>query len=183
VESEPVSPLRLVWSAPDTQHPIHLRIYSLNRQIYYRMDTVRPAGTNAYAWPMDVAKNSGLALKDLGFIAWIDDTSESATGLLYLPLTLGMSEAAKESLRVVVISTERLSELYLTLARRDPRSQAATYIENEKPLKLGYYPAEVPIQIPITNLGGGGSYAIQLGATFGQGESVALNENFYVASR
>ena len=49
---------------------VHLRASSLRHRLYYRMDTIRPAGSSSYLWPADLLSAFRLKRDELGVVAW-----------------------------------------------------------------------------------------------------------------
>lgn len=178
-ELKPGQTLRLAWTTPNDREPIHLRGYSLRREIYYRMDSVRPGGSATYSWPTEVLRSVGLSLRDLGIICWIQEKVGDEVRRVYLPLRVGDEMPSDDNFQATIISDERLGEAYLTLAKVGPEGRPDLYLENETPLKRGYYPASVGIGIPIPRLPQRGFYVMELGATFGDGGSLATSAFLY----
>jgi hypothetical protein len=174
--------VQLAWHAGDSHSPIHLRIYSLNPRVYYRMDALRPAGTQSYSWSPDVARSVGLSLQELGFISWIEG-ADAQSQPVYLPLTVGNGDPSAQSVRVLAISQQRLTEVYVTVASLLSDGQPNQYIDKERPLQRGFYPPERPITVVLSELSGEGLYVMELGATFGSNDSAATSVLFYSAGR
>ena len=64
---------------------VSLQGQSVKLREFYRMDTQRPAGSEAYDWPMTVLRDRGLRPSDIGVKAFTVVGGKA----LYLPLRLG----------------------------------------------------------------------------------------------
>ena len=68
-------PIRLGWSAPPAS-AVALRAVSLRPDMYYRMDSSRPAGSASFDWPSDVVTRLKLKSDELGLVHAIASATE-----------------------------------------------------------------------------------------------------------
>jgi hypothetical protein len=174
--------LYLSWTAPGNE-AVHLRVYSLKPHFYYRMDSSPPAGSRGYVWPTNILTALKIRRDDLGVVASAE-TSLSACGPkheIYLPLRIGASAAggSKQNLQVALLSDVELSEVYVTVSMLGPDGRPARVLRRNKPLGYGDYPAEVGINVPLTEVKARGIYLVETAATLQPGGSSNLRFCMY----
>ena len=173
--------LHVEWSGI-TGAAVRLRALSLRPRVYYRMDSERPSGTAAFDWPAAIIGTLNLGSQHLGFVGLTSQTIGGRTEEVYVPVRVGKRTAAGS--RPYVLSVRpaaELSEVFLTLSEVDNSGREIRSIRKDAPLKLGYYPAETVIAVPLPALDHAGLYRLQLGATLSRGGSATRTLLFYHA--
>jgi hypothetical protein len=157
--------LNIKWPAvaADT---VHLRANILQRKLYYRMDTVRPAGDGSYHWPTDLLKALDIQRHDIGLVGWTEREFGADIRRVYIPIRVRPQGEPwqRGTHELVVIPGREIEELYLSIAQLDVHGSLVTSILDGEPLRYGYYPAERPVVIPIRGLEDAGLWAIEIGA-------------------
>ena len=122
-----ISRLRLQW--PPVGTPVHIRAYAARPRFYYRMDTVKPAGTVSWDWPSPFFSKFSLTRADLGITATTIMRVGAADREVRVPLQVrdpAASIAAPSSrYRIVILPSADLIEVYLTIGPRRPRRAGA----------------------------------------------------------
>lgn len=165
---EPAAPAAEVCGSPatGTSGEVRLRAQSLQPRVYYRMDTVRPSGEAAYAWPKDTLGALEIPRPGLGVLGWTTRVVGGMPRPVYLPLRVrqgsaSSTEPATEH-RVLVIPGRELEEVYVTLARLGAAGEPDEWLRRGEPLGYGYYPAERPIRIVLSLGGLPGCYRLEV---------------------
>ncbi len=171
--------LTVVWDAPEGAGPVRLRAQGLRRRLYYRMDTVRPAGDSSFDWPTDLLAELRIPRQDLGVVALAMTPVSGAEREVYLPLRIaqGSPPARSGSYRLAILPGTELGEVYVTLARVTEPSR--TRLKDGEPLGYGYYPANRPFEITVTGLDAKGFYQLTIGATLKGGGATTTDAWFY----
>jgi hypothetical protein len=164
--------LLMEWTAPGNAG-IHLRAYTLKHRLYYRMDSLRPAGSNSYIWQPSLLSTLKLTKKDLGIVAWTSHPVGKQQRDVYLPLQIKQRAKVSKSqgYQLVLLPGVELSEVFLSLAPVKSDGEPGTFIKNAQKLGYGYYPAERGIPISITELKTPGIYHLKIGAELRAGGS------------
>jgi hypothetical protein len=156
-------PLMVEWDAPDAG-AVRLRAEALRHRLYFRMDTVRPTGARSYSWKSDLLAAIGITRPELGIVgsARLPGGGERE---IYLPLRIGQKAkpARTGTYNLAVVPGVEAKELYLTLAPENGKGRGP--LKNGEPLGYGYYPADRPVEIPISGLPEPGLYRVEVGAT------------------
>jgi hypothetical protein len=165
-------PLAIEWP-PGLDAPILLRAVSLRRNLYYRMDTRRPAASTRFDWPSDVLRDLELKMDEVGVVAWTESRMGESYQDVYVPIRVGSAGASpgESSYLLNVISGNELKEIYVRLATADVSGREQRVIIRDEPLKRGFYPAEraIPIRIAVATLKERGLYRLQLNAVLSNG--------------
>jgi hypothetical protein len=171
--------LALEWTAP-TNVTVQLRAHALKPRLYYRMDTVRPAGEKSFRWASDVLRALDIRKSDVGIIGWTDYAMDGTNRRVYLPLRVSQQTRPNRtfSYQLILVPCHELKEVFITLSKVGRDSQAGKLKEGE-PLRHSYFAAGRGIMIPITNLKGQGFYHLQIGANLREGGSTATEIWFY----
>lgn len=170
------------WTAPGGDS-LWLRARGIRRDLYYQMDAVRSSGEGSYRWewPKDILVPQRIGRGSLGVVGWTRRTLGDLERDVFVPLRL--TEQGEETgdgrYELVLFPGARLAEVYITLAAMDPNGQPRHFIRQDEPLQYGYYPAERPIRIPISDLHDPGIYYLGIGARLERGGSVALTHWIY----
>ena len=163
--------LDIRWTAP-AESPIQLRAYGLRRKLYYRMDTTQSSATGSYTWPTEVLAALNVGQPELGVVGWTRYRVGRVDRDVYLPLQIGPHRARSETYTLVLLPGVPLSEVYVSMAAVGVDGRPTSFIRNEEPLKYNYYPAERPVDIPISRPSAPGIYYLLIGATMQSGGSV-----------
>jgi len=165
-------PLHIQWRAP-ANAGVRLRSYSLRRKLYYRMDTARRAGDASYEWPTTLLRDLGLSRDDIGIIGWITQPVGDTPRDVFVPLQVSQRTLPSEEPRVeaVILPSAELNEVFLSVARLRPDGGIAAQVERDRPLHLGFYPADRGIRVALPSLTMPGMYLVEIGATLRMGGS------------
>lgn len=164
-------PIRLEWSAPPAS-AVALRAVSLRPDMYYRMDSSRPAGSTSFDWPSDVVTRLKLKSDELGLVAWTPSKLADRSEDVYIPLRVAgppLATDAPGEYVVVVVPGAPLRELFVSLSAVDESGKSLTELLSDAPLKHGPYPAEYPIPVRLPKLTTAGLYRLELNAVLKQG--------------
>jgi len=174
--------LVIEWTAP-LDRTVRLRAQGIKRDLYYRMDAVRPPASHSYRWPSDVLAAQHIARGDIGVVGWIRHSLAGVDRDVYLPLRISQhhSRAVAGAYDLVLFPTVALKEVYLTLASVGQNGLPNKTIKHGEPLGYGYYPAERPVKIRLANVGDAGIYYIEIGAELASGGSASLTHWIYYA--
>jgi hypothetical protein len=168
--------LLVEWEAPSGKL-VHLRAQSMRRRLYFRMDA-SPGGAS-FSWPPDLLAAINIPRAELGITGSCQGSVSGQEREILLPVRIGQKEKPKSSnaYRLVVIPGVELKEMFVTLAAADGKNPAT--LKNGEPLRYGYYPAERPVEIPVSGLPKPGIYHLQIGATLAAGGSSTADLWFY----
>ncbi len=172
--------LVMEWSAPGNAD-VHLRAGALRRKFYYRMDTIRPAGSTSYTWPPSLLATFDLGRNELGIVAWTSYPVGNTNRNVYVPLRIGQQAAAAQSssYQLTLMAGAELSEVYLSMAPVSSGGRPGPFIQRDQALGYGYYPAERSININIPKPKARGLYYLEIGATLRAGGSASTKVWFY----
>jgi hypothetical protein len=172
--------LSIEWDAPVTSGA-RLVAQSLRRRLYYRMDA-SPSG-RSFSWQPDLLAAIQIPKTDLGITGSYQGLVNGQVRDILLPLRISQTDQPKPSggYTLLVIPGVEFKELFVTLAAADAKNSAA--LKNGEPLRYGYYPAERPVEIPISGLPKPGIYHLQIGATLAGGGLTTADLWFYHSGR
>jgi hypothetical protein len=174
-----VERLSVNWLSP-AKTPVRLRAYGLREKLYYQMDTVIPSDKTAYLWPATVLNSLHLSKQDVGVVGFTNFPVGGQDRTVYLPLRISdKSQKTAPGYQIVVIPGEELKEVFLSLAKIEADGQPHTFSISDRPLHLGYYPAERGIFIDIPDPGQPGIYYVEIGATSKYGNPLSKQIWFY----
>jgi hypothetical protein len=186
--TEPTGPFRvaadervnLQWMAGPSKPAVHVRVVSLKSGVYYRMDAVGPEGSDHLEWPGDVVGRLNLTSADIALAAWAQQTIAGRAQNVYVPLVVGKSAGPgrKDQYVAKIVPGSEVSELYLTLAAVGADGRDEKFLKRDEALK-GFYPAERPISVPVSDLPAAGLYRLRLGAVLRGGGSTTTTFVFY----
>jgi hypothetical protein len=164
--------LTVEWSAR-APGSIKLRAYGLKPKVYYRMDSLRPKGSQSYRWPADVLTALEIGKDDIGIVAWTEQKIGTAVRDLYVPIRVGPPRLVPANVYdLVVVPGSEFSEIFVSLTALPSDGNPRKEIWNGKPLGYGYYPAGRSITIPLHPLPAPGMYLVELAATLRTGGSI-----------
>ena len=173
--------LIVTWEAPSAL-PAHLQGLGLRHNLYYRMDTTRPAGSTTFRWPTGILGNFDISRNDLGVLGWVSERDERK---VYLPLriTRDVTETPVDRYRFLLMPGQEFQEVYVSIATLDNIGNPASFLPeyDGKALDYGYYPARQPIEvdIPLAVLSREGMYYVEVVASFRGGGSTFTEFWFY----
>jgi hypothetical protein len=172
-------PVVIDWDTLRGFGTVRLRAQALRRRFYYRMDTVCSAGSKSFAWPSDLLSAFNISKPDIGIIGVTAGAVEGADRDIYLPLRIshGLKPVDAGSYRLVLLPGVELKEIFLTLTAIT--GDKPTVLKSGEAVGYGYYPAERPIEIPISGLRGRGLYHLEIGATLRSSGASAVELWFY----
>jgi hypothetical protein len=174
-------PLEVKWSAPQGK-AMHVRAHGIKRDLYYRMDAPRAAGSSSWQWPTDVLAAQGIERGDIGVLAWVDENVGGVEYELFVPLAVTRPGAIQASsgtgsYEMVVVPNVRLEEVYVSLARVDGAGVRPNgdYIKKQEPLGQRVYATQRPIKIQLSGFTEPGVYLVEITATRADGRSVTMD--------
>ncbi len=171
--------LVMEWSALGNAD-VHLRAGALRRKFYYRMDTIRPAGSTSYTWAPNLLATFDLGRNELGVVAWTSYPVGNTNRNVYVPLRIRQQAAAQSSsYQLTLVAGAELSEVYLSMAPVSSGGRPGPFIQRDQALGYGYYPAERSINIIIPKPEARGIYYLEIGATLRAGGSASTKVWFY----
>jgi hypothetical protein len=161
-------PLTVEWDAPENA-AVSLRAEALRHRLYFRMDAASPPGSKSYLWNSDLLAAIGIARPELGILGSAHFPGANAERQIYLPLRIGQKTKPPRTgaYKLVVVPGAEAKELYLTVALDD--GQKRKPLKEGEPLGYGYYPADRPVEIPISGLPAPGIYRVEVGVTLRNG--------------
>jgi hypothetical protein len=176
--------LTMEWRTP-SDAGIRLRAYTLKHQVYYRMDSLRPAGSVSYVWQPGLLYTLDLRKKDLGLVAWTSHPVGKTKRDVYLPLRIRQRTAVGkfQGYQLLLLPGVELSEVFLSLAPVKSDGNPGTFLKTAQKLGYGYYPAEQSIPVTITEPKTPGIYYLKIGAKFRAGGSTTTEIWFYHQSK
>lgn len=172
-------PVAMEWDTAGNAADVRLRAQALRRRLYYRMDAVRPGGVRSFTWPSDLLAALSISKPDIGIAAVTRGVVAGGERDIYLPLRIsqGARPARAGSYRLVLVPGVEIKELFLTLTVMT--GSKATLLKDGESVGYGYYPAEQPIEIPVSGLRVRGFYHLEIGATLKNGGVSATDLWFY----
>jgi hypothetical protein len=177
-------PLEVEWSSPESRS-IALRAYSIRPNLYYRMETVRPASTTSYTWPTDVIRALDITNADIGVVGTTTVVLGGAERTIVVPLRISQRKPAARSTRyrVTVWPSQELKDVFVTVALLGSDGKPKTYVQRDENIAYGFYPAERGIEIPLKALTARGTYLVRIGATLASGGSATEQFTLYHAGQ
>jgi len=181
VDPDSGQPLVIEWPAPPGTRDVQLRALSMQRRLFYRMDTSIRAGSTLYRWPTEVLAAVKLKRADIGFLGWTRLALGGAEQDVLLPLAAsrGKPGAATGPYTFVIRPGAELGELFLTVTRLAADGSSLGALQPTRELGYGYYPAENAIEVTIDAPVERGVYAVHLGARLRGGGASTLQFLFH----
>lgn len=179
-----VDSLEVQWALPTPGAALELRAETIRRGRYYRMESARPVGANAYRWPTTILSAEKIPRRDLGIIGRI--RPEAGRGdPIYVPLRVYRRQTLPRcgSYDLVFWPGERLSEVFLSVTPLDQYS-AGKPVMDAVPLAQGFYPAESPIRVSLKqgDLGPAGLYRLRVAARLASGGTSTRDYTVFFSS-
>ena len=183
IDLESGRPLLLEWPGPPGGRDVQLRAQSMQRQLFYRMDTsVRAAGGTRYRWPTEGLVAVRLARADLGLVGFTRMTIGGAEQEVLLPLSASQSSATRptpSAYTLLLRPAVGLNDLFVSVTPLGPDGRAVQGVAPGRELGYGLYPADAVIEVPIVPPRERGLYAVQIGARLRSGGSTTLQFVFH----
>jgi hypothetical protein len=162
---------------------LRVRAQGIKRDLYYRMDAVRPSETQVYRWHSDVLAAQHVTRADIGVLGWTRESLGGADRDVFIPLRIRQHHprAATVAYDLVLFPTVALKEVYVSLAAVGADGVPNRFIKQGAPLGYGYYPAERPVNVRLRDPGDTGIYYVEIGADLAAGGSATLRHWVYHA--
>lgn len=178
LDPKTIKTVALNWGG-DRLTPIHLRAVDLREKLYYRMDTLRPAGAASYQWPMDILAALRLRKQDLGVLAWISQKIQGEIRSIYLPVSVGRQDLGQSRYELILLPSRPLKSVFLTIAPLRANGSTGTPLVNGHTVRSGYWPAGEPLRIALPPLSQTGLHYLEIGAPLATGGSAAMEMWFH----
>jgi hypothetical protein len=179
------NPLLVEWNKTPANNISRLRVQSVKRRLYYRMDTYLPIGITSFNWANNLLSSLNILKVDIGVVCLTKYAFGKQTEDIYLPVRirqLGKSIRSK-SITLLLMPGVELTEVYSSLAPAAANGNPGKFIIDGKKLGYGYYPADRGIEIPITGLTKEGLYYQEISATLKSGGSSSIKFWFYYSNK
>jgi len=166
--------LLVSWSTTGKQ-PVRLRAQGIRRDLYYRMDALRPASSTPFHWPSDLLLVRHIARERIGVMGWTRMSVAGSEELVYLPLRVSQRASAPTGgpTQLTIYPTVQLTEVYLSIASGGADGHALKPLR-QTPLGYGYYPADQPVTMTLDELTTPGLYYLEISATLAGGGQTVL---------
>ena len=176
-------PLVVEWSSFGSEAML-LRGRSLEPKIYYRMDSVRPAGGTGYRWPLEILASLEIHKRRLGAVGSIQRQVGDRVRSVLVPLRIAQGEQAPAPgpYKLLVRPGVELEEVYVTLAALNADGEVRDYLMDEKALEFGFYPAERVFDVPLPDDLQLGIYRLLITASLADSGGTATAEAHLIVS-
>jgi hypothetical protein len=173
-------PLRVEWPQVGEQE-IQLRARGLRWKLYYRMDTVRQGQEPSFTWPTSLLAALNIPQHDVGIMGWTRYTMGNTERQLYLPLRITQTggKPGKNIYHLVLFPGVELQEVFVSLATVNEDGQPASFLQDGKPLRSGFYPAQRRIDVSLAGFPRPGFYYVEIGATLQRGGATSVEFVMY----
>jgi hypothetical protein len=167
--------LILDWSSPGDRG-LRLKAQGIVRDLYYRMDAIRPAGSHSYHWPSDVLSAQRVTADRIGILGWTRYPVGGTDQDVYVPLRITQHAPAPpfNAVDLVLFPTVELKEVYLTIAAVGDDGRPLRALAQGDSLGYGYYPAERPVRVKLRQLRDPGLYYVEIAAALASGGSFTV---------
>jgi hypothetical protein len=169
------------WQQVPGHGGVRLRAQGLRRRLFYRMDAVRPSSSTSFTWPAEILTALEISRKDIGIVGSARLPVGQIERDVYVPLQIRQQRdpLRSGSYRLVLLPGVELTELFISLATVGADGRHHTALKDEEALGYGYYPAERPIEVAISNLKTPGIYHLEIGARLRAGGAFTVELWFY----
>jgi hypothetical protein len=176
--------LQVEWPALGDAN-IRLRAQAFRHRLYYRMDSLRPAGNTTYTWSPNLLAAFNLKKGELGVVARTHFKVGATERDVYLPPRIKQQSKTSEggNYQLVLLPGTEMTEVYLNLAAVKPDGSLGTFLKKDQALGYGYYPAERKITIILPELKTTGIYYLGISAALSGGGSHEEKLWFYHRGR
>lgn len=169
--------LSFAWSAAGDSE-LRIRVRGIDRDLYYGMDTRRPAGTHTYAWPTNILARLRVTRSRIGALGWTRRSIGGTWRDVYVPLRITQAgdEAPNAGYELALFPGTKLKEVYVTLGPANVAGQAepGELIKDHEPQNQVFYPPERPIRIRLPPLMPAGLYYLEISASLPDNTPVAV---------
>ncbi len=175
-------PILIEWNKIPGASDMHLRAQGLKRKLYYRMDSDQPNSRTSFSWPTNLLASLGIVKNDIGILAFTPLMIGDAKKNVFIPLNINKDKKTnnnKNEYSLLLMPGIEMKEIYVSIAPVAADGKLQKFIKDGEPLNYGYYPAERPINIPVSGLKTSGIYYLEIGASFRNGGSSTLPFYFY----
>ncbi len=175
--------IMIEWNKSPGENVVRLRAQGLKRRLYYRMDTIRPAGNTSFAWSTAILTALKLQQKDIGAVGFTNYSVGNTDRDVYIPLRIKQkgNPAQNGNYKLVLLPGVELKEVFLSVAPVGIDGRLKTFIKDSDALGYGFYPADRGIEVSISGLKEPGIYYVGIGAILGSAGSYSLELWFYHA--
>jgi hypothetical protein len=179
-ELAPGDSLLVDWPAPWGRE-VRLRAEGVSPRLHYRMDTVRPSGSQSFTWPADVLAAQDIERGDIGVLGWVSYSVGGRDREVLLPLRIRPKDASGDcrSYTLTVWNGPRLREIIVTVAPVEDDGRTGPPVWDSRPLGWRYYPAESPVAIPLPDLETPGVYYVNIAAERRDGGTIPVEAWIY----
>jgi hypothetical protein len=166
-----------------TNRDVRLRVQSVQRKLYYQMDTVRPSPLTNYNWPVEILVALNIQRESIGVLGWTTFSFGKIERQVYLPLRITQQGGKTRlgSYNVLIVPGRELQEIFVSYASVQEDGSPGFFFLDSVPLHYGYYPPERSVSIPISPPNKPGLYYIEIGANLVNGEIASKEFWFYHA--
>jgi hypothetical protein len=163
--------LIIEWTSPPGQKQVWIRAQSLNPDLPFQMDTIRPPGNVTYHWPTDILSSLRIFRDALGVIAFTRYPVVGKDRDIVIPIQIKQksTSAGSSAFRVVMVCGREITEVLVSLAPIETSGVLGNFIFKKKPLGYNFYPAEEPIEFLLPLLQHPGLYFLAIRATLKSG--------------
>ena len=155
--------ISVTWTGAGDKE-VHIRAASLRKDVHFRMDTARTG--HQYIWPTSFLWSLPLQPPDVGIVAWTNATVGKSAEPVLVPVAIGATSQLTQPYTAGVRLASEFLDLKLTLGRIDPASgNELARVVTDSDLKLGYYPPDGTIDVPLPVLLTPGTYQLKVAGT------------------
>lgn len=161
----PSDSLLVDWPAPGGPE-VSLRAEGISPGLHYRMDAMRPVGSESFAWPADILVARDIGREDIGVLGWFTRRIGERERTVLVPLRVRPKDERPGcgSYTLTLWTGPRLEEVFVTLAPLEADGRPGEAVWDARPLGWRYYPAESAIAIPLPDLMESGFYYVKVAA-------------------
>jgi len=173
--------LTLEWPRTvEFDNEVHLRVRTLTKNRYYRMDTNLPSPETTYEWPAEVLKAQRIGADEISLLGWFETTIENVDQRIYLPVSLKDSSTPESpsDYLLVVHPGVRLHKVYVSIDQIDATGVIQQNIQSRKPLEKTSFPSGRPVRIKLPKLSRG-LYYVEITAKPKSGGSKSISAWLY----